>query len=211
VPDTAANAPVSLDDSIDTPSRIEFEAIRLFSTRGYHDSTMREIMTACNLTPGAFYNHFRSKEELLYTLVIDAHDDLESYMIAAEKAAGPDPAARLHDVSHVFSIWHCNNAEWARVANLEYKELDGEMLTEVQNRRRTIRTRFELLIEDGWKQESFRLSARDANIRLLSTCVSEMLVDTAMWFRPDRAWTVEEIADAQAAIVLRMVNATPVP
>jgi len=41
------------------------EAGLLFRTKGYENTTMRDIAEAAGLTPGALYWHFSSKEELL--------------------------------------------------------------------------------------------------------------------------------------------------
>ena len=44
--------------------RIVEEASRLFRERGFQNVTVGEVMKAAGLTHGAFYAHFKSKEEL---------------------------------------------------------------------------------------------------------------------------------------------------
>src|SRR5271167_199774 len=44
--------------------RIVKEASRLFRERGFENVSVGEVMKAAGLTHGAFYAHFRSKEEL---------------------------------------------------------------------------------------------------------------------------------------------------
>lgn len=44
--------------------RIVKEASRLFRERGFENVTVGEVMKAAGLTHGAFYAHFRSKQEL---------------------------------------------------------------------------------------------------------------------------------------------------
>ena len=44
--------------------RIVREASRLFRERGFENVSVAEVMKAAGLTHGAFYAHFRSKEEL---------------------------------------------------------------------------------------------------------------------------------------------------
>jgi len=44
--------------------RIVKEASRLFRKRGFENVSVSEVMKAAGLTHGAFYAHFRSKEEL---------------------------------------------------------------------------------------------------------------------------------------------------
>ena len=49
----------------------------LFYSQGAPATTVREITNACGLSPGAMYNHFSSKDELLYVLVRYRHARLE--------------------------------------------------------------------------------------------------------------------------------------
>lgn len=43
-------------------------AARLFSTHGYHATSMRDISAAVGMLPGSIYYHFASKDELLLTV-----------------------------------------------------------------------------------------------------------------------------------------------
>jgi len=52
----------------DTRDRIERAAIRLFVDKGVSDTTVRDIARAIDVSEGALYRHFASKEELVWTL-----------------------------------------------------------------------------------------------------------------------------------------------
>ncbi|MBC7228798.1 MAG: TetR/AcrR family transcriptional regulator [Actinobacteria bacterium] len=49
-------------------------ALRLFSTRGYHKTTMQEIALEAGFGKGTLYWYWRSKEELYFALVQESHD-----------------------------------------------------------------------------------------------------------------------------------------
>jgi AcrR family transcriptional regulator len=55
-----------------TKRRILETSRRLFSERGYHRTTVRDIAEQVGVTDGALYRHFRSKRELLEALLEDA-------------------------------------------------------------------------------------------------------------------------------------------
>jgi TetR/AcrR family transcriptional repressor of nem operon len=55
-----------------THDRILSEAAQLFAVKGYHDTKLEEILQAAEATTGAFFHHFRSKEELGFA-VLDRH------------------------------------------------------------------------------------------------------------------------------------------
>lgn len=44
-------------------------AVRLFADNGYQDTTLKHIAKAADLTPGAFYYHFDSKEDLAAEII----------------------------------------------------------------------------------------------------------------------------------------------
>jgi TetR/AcrR family transcriptional repressor of nem operon len=55
-----------------TRERIARAAARFFALKGYHDTKLEEILAAAKVTTGAFFHHFRSKEDLAFA-VIDRH------------------------------------------------------------------------------------------------------------------------------------------
>ena len=76
-------------------SRIAEAAIELFYNRGAPATSVRDITAACGLTSGALYNHFSSKEQLLYVLIRDIHLLADQGLEAAIADAGTQPSARL--------------------------------------------------------------------------------------------------------------------
>jgi TetR/AcrR family transcriptional regulator, transcriptional repressor for nem operon len=56
----------------ETREKILGEAARLFALKGYHDTKLDEVLKAAQVTTGAFFHHFGSKEELGFA-VIDGH------------------------------------------------------------------------------------------------------------------------------------------
>lgn len=48
-----------------TSERILEISLKAFHKRGYAKTTMRDLADACGLSPGAFYYHFESKEEII--------------------------------------------------------------------------------------------------------------------------------------------------
>jgi AcrR family transcriptional regulator len=57
------------DKSIDIREQLIHNAIQLFLRKGYKGTTIREITDSANITKGAFYWHFKSKDELLGIIV----------------------------------------------------------------------------------------------------------------------------------------------
>lgn len=49
--------------------RIHHESMKLFSTKGYLNTSISDIMQAAETSKGGFYNHFDSKDDLFYEVL----------------------------------------------------------------------------------------------------------------------------------------------
>lgn len=58
--------------AVETRKRILREAALLFAVRGFHDTKVDELIKAAEVTSGAFFHHFKGKEDLGFA-VIDHH------------------------------------------------------------------------------------------------------------------------------------------
>jgi TetR/AcrR family transcriptional repressor of nem operon len=52
--------------------RIIHESLRQFSTKGYMSTSINDILAAVGTSKGGLYNHFKSKEELLFAALSEA-------------------------------------------------------------------------------------------------------------------------------------------
>lgn len=86
------------------------EAARLFRTKGYESTSVREIAKAAGMLPGSLYCHFATKEELLRAVYIRGVEQISD---AAQSAADrhTDPWDRLEAacVAHLEAILRDDN------------------------------------------------------------------------------------------------------
>ncbi len=59
-----------------TKARIERAALKLFAAQGVDGVSIKEIARACDISDGAMYRHFESKESLAHTLFQAIHANL---------------------------------------------------------------------------------------------------------------------------------------
>jgi AcrR family transcriptional regulator len=69
-------------------------ATRLFAERGYHATSVADIVEGVGVGKGVFYWYFESKEELFLELLARARDDMRLAQVAFI-ADEPDPIRRL--------------------------------------------------------------------------------------------------------------------
>jgi AcrR family transcriptional regulator len=78
----------------DTRSRIIETARELFTAQTYRAASMRDIAERVGITKPSLYHHFRSKSELLASLVGPPIDELEAVIGAASSRAEPEEVRR---------------------------------------------------------------------------------------------------------------------
>ena len=75
----------------DTRTRIQAVALELFIEQGYEATSLREIAERLGVTKAALYYHFKTKEDIVASLVQDRIEALEDLLDWAEsRPPGPD-------------------------------------------------------------------------------------------------------------------------
>lgn len=185
-----------------TAQRIVDAAMELFFERGYPSTTMRDIAEACGITVGALYNHFLSKDQLLYTIIKRVHDDLEHDLVAALGQAGEDPRDRLAALARTHAIVHTRYRKDARVANAGIFSLLEPGRNEIIEARRRMRAMFEEVISDGVERGVFHV----ADLKVVAMAILNSGIQISTWFRPGDRLSAEQVAEIQADLALRMVG-----
>ncbi|MHB1584179.1 MAG: TetR family transcriptional regulator [Acidimicrobiales bacterium] len=183
----------------------------LFYEQGAVATTVRQITAACGLTPGALYNHFTSKEELLYELVRSGHRRLEDEVAAAQAAVAGDPAAELAAVVAVYVRTHIRRRKGARVANRDYPHLTGRRLDDIVAIRRRLRDRVVGILDEGNACGVFRVAGDGDRWSTLVAAASvlDLCVHCGEWLRPDGRLPIEELEGRFVTMCLRLVGYEP--
>ena len=188
-------------------------ADKLFYSQGVPATTVREITSACGLSPGALYNHFNSKDDLLYVLVGHRHLRLEREIIAAQKLAAGNPASEFVAIVGVYVRSHAAGRQGVLVANRECRHLTGPRREEVIAIRRRLRDRMVSVLRRGSKSGLFYISGGSdkRSLTITAAAVLEMCINCSQWFRPRGDMTIEELELRFVDLSLRMVGCTALP
>jgi AcrR family transcriptional regulator len=78
--------PVTATRGEKTRAEIIQTAHQLFLNHGYHGTSMRQIAAQAGIALGGIYNHFSSKEDIFYSVLVECHPfhDMMPAMLAAE-------------------------------------------------------------------------------------------------------------------------------
>jgi TetR/AcrR family transcriptional regulator, cholesterol catabolism regulator len=184
-------------------------AIDLFYAYGVQATTVRQITGACGLTPGALYNHFSSKEHLLYVLIRDIHLGVDSEMASAIASAGPTPEEQLCATVRLLVAHTAGYKKRSRVANREFTLLTGPRRQEVRAIRRSIRDRLTEILVAGAEQGTFDLPGGNdrAAATLASTTISNLCVHISEWTLENYPIDTPGLQDRYASMALRIAGA----
>ena len=178
--------------------RIVAAATELFGRQGYEATTTRQIVEAAQVTKGALYHWFSSKEELLTSIYRELLAEQTS-RLKTIAAAGSPADVRLHlAVTDLFAHMD-DHAEpltvWARSMHL----VAGEHAAAVRAERRRYQHLFQDLIEEGQKTGVFRA---DVAASVITNTFLSSVVQIHRWFRADGPLTRRELGTQMVALFL---------
>ena len=198
---TVPTTPAAVTPASETVQRLFSAAAEAFAAKGFHATTTRDIASRAGLSPAGVYVHFASKEDLLFHLSRDGHE--EALALVTEAVAGADsPAEALAATMSRFSAWHAENYAIARVVQHEFPHLSDAHRAEVLALRKRIDQAVRDVLAAGKQSGDFLLDdIPDTALALLS-----IIVDVARWYTPALHRTSAQIGATNAALGLRLVG-----
>ncbi|MEX2439731.1 MAG: TetR/AcrR family transcriptional regulator [Actinomycetota bacterium] len=186
----------------ETFARIYQESVGLFYEAGYHSATLRRIANRVGIETPALYNHFPSKERLLFTIVSRTMHDLIQGARSAV-AEGGDPPEQLRRFMEYDVRFHGSRRIEAGVTDNEFSHLG----TELRERAIGMRDEFQRMLEDILHRGLEAGSFETADVKVTAYAMLTMGSYVALWYRPGGRLSLDQIARQYAALALRMVRA----
>lgn len=175
-------------------------AARLFATKGYDASSMREIAEEVAVRPSSLYHHFPGKDRILYEICYGFHRDFHLEVVPELRAERPpEDAIRAAVRSHILLA----NRRWAQVVvgMRERRSLPSDQQAAINALRRQYRDALASTIQRGCEEGVFSVP----DPKLAAMAVLDMVNGMAQWFRPrdrrDLERTAERYSDAAVALL----------
>lgn len=184
-----------------SPRRAELvdAATRLFSSRGYHGTSMQDLGAALGLRRGSLYAHIGSKEDLLFDVVNGGAERFLSMAQGAASSGGP-AAVRLRTllVGHVTTA--AQHLDAATVFLNEWRYLSPGPRAQVQAKRDLYEGVVREIIADGVAAGEFAPGVDAAMAGRLVLSAGNWIYT---WYRPDGALSAEAIGAELSDLILR--------
>jgi AcrR family transcriptional regulator len=185
-----------------TARRILEVTLRMFAMHGYHGTSMRDLAKVLEIQPSALYASFPSKGHLLAELVRIGHEYHLSALRTALLDCTSDPVERLRAVVRANAIMHATYPHLAVVINDELHALPADLAAAGLSLRGQSVALLTELVERGIAMKRFAVPEPIVAVG----AIGAMSLRIPYWFRPG-ALSIEDLADAQAELALRIVGA----
>lgn len=181
-----------------TRASIIRSGIKLFSSSGYHGTSVGDIAKAAKITKGAFYHHFQTKEELLI-LIHQQYTDYQIDAVRAVIANNDSPEQQLRELIRCIVEAVRRYRPNVRIFFQERRYLTRKYLAQADEQRDVLEDAFQSVIENGIASGDFR---QDLDARVVCLGIIGMCAWTYQWFSDKGRLSADEVADNFAALLL---------
>lgn len=175
------------------------EAARRFWTKGFDRTSIRDIANACGCTPGNIYNHFGSKEEILYVLIHDEMERLISMIQPLENDYKTSPVEQLRAFveKHVQHTLAPPKGEMLHF-DIEMRHLSPSHQAEIIKLRDSYDRILRKIIRGGVDAGIFA----DVDVKLFNCAIASMIVRARVWYSLEGKLSLSELSEGISRVFL---------
>jgi AcrR family transcriptional regulator len=209
-------AKAALSESELSPRGVELvdAAAKLFYEHGFTETTTRQITSACGLTPGALYNHFSSKEEILWVIVEGAYHEVLRLSLEAQKRGAGDPVAELRELAYATTHMHTSDyAIKAIIARGQRTRLPKQQAEEIEGIHEKIPRIWAKTLRKGIKSGVFKIAKVDGkqpDLVAVGRTFTGYCIYSGFWFAQKSPMTSDQLSEFQAQMIVQMATGKPV-
>ncbi len=178
-------------------------AAGVFAARGYHATTIDDLIEATGLTRGGLYHYMDGKQDLLLAVL----DELMAPLLERAQAIVDGPGSPEQQLRAIARLWigHlADHRDHMVIFNQERRTLEREVgWAHVRAARRRFEQLLGGVLERGIADGSFAI----ADPALARLALLGMGNHTAQWYAPDGRLDPEAIADGYCGLLLDGIRA----
>ncbi len=184
----------------ETAARVRTAALKRFAASGYAAVSMREIAADVGVRPGALYNHFPTKQDILKDLMLTHMAELHAAWDSTDALEGMDPLERFVR----FHIrYHLERADEVFISYMELRNLEPRNFELVETERRRYEAILTTILQKG--ADAGRYAVDDA--RVATRAIIAMLTGIPAWYREGGGLSEKDIE----ALYLKLVRKAVAP
>ncbi len=185
----------------DTAQKVRQNALRLFASDGYAAVSMRMIADAVGVQAAALYNHFPTKQDILYDLLLVHMEDLITAW-EQERLAEEPPEAALHRFTRFHIRYHIQRSDEVFISYMELRNLEPPNFAVIERLRGQYEACLRDILSSGQKAGCFAIT----DPPVTSMAIISMLTGVNTWYRSGGRLDVREIERIYQELVSRCVG-----
>ena len=173
---------------------------RLFAYRGYHSTSMREIARELGMNQSSLYHYFASKQDILFTLMNDAMDDVLAIL---QQISSTDllPEDRLNRVLSFYTQYYAGDQERLILLINEMNSLNEEHRSILVGKQR----RYVQLIKSILEELAAQDKIKQIDPAIATFAFFGMVHYTIKWYHKDGPVSLDQLANAFVEIFTKGV------
>ena len=185
-----------------TAAAVREAGIRLIWEHGFEAMSLRRLAAEVGIQPGSLYNHFETKQALLFDIV---RDHMETLLAACDAAlAGREaPRDRLVAFAGFHLRYHMTRRMLVYIANSELRSLEPDNRATVVSLRKRYEQKLTDILVAGRERGLFRVD----DARVTTFALIWMLTGICEWYQPGGRMSEDALVAVHVAMVLGAVEA----
>ncbi len=180
-------------------------ALKLFARSGYAAVSMRQLAAETGVQPGALYNYWATKQDLLVDLLTRhmsmLHEAADAALPSREETAA-DPVAALNRFVRFHIRFHIDRADEIFISYMELRALEPEHFARIEVSRRAYEERLRAILTAGVEAGLFAIP----DVKVAAMALIAMLTGVNTWYRSGGRLSPRHIEDIYAEMAARSVG-----
>jgi AcrR family transcriptional regulator len=174
----------------------------LFAEKGYGGTKLQDIAEAVSLKRTAFYYYFKSKEELLHSLVDEVTFTLQRRTTEILEQEHVSPSQTLRDIVRNYSSLLMELAVEFRFVSRTEADIPPDLAKAHDRAKKQVLDSFTEIVKRGTNSGEFTTD----DPKMVSLAIIGMCNWSAWWFRDTGKLNRDQVADRFAELALKMVR-----
>jgi AcrR family transcriptional regulator len=184
-----------------TDNEIRRVALDMFSAAGYDGTSVRAIAEGVGIKASSLYNHFSSKEAILWDMTASALAALYGQWRAAEaELSDPTPTERLAAFIRSQVSFHIDRYREAVIINAQLGRLSPDHFDRAVGLRKEYEDVLTRIV-----QSCVAAGGSVPDVRVTVFALLQMTTAIATWYQPDGPMSADAIVDHYIALALKLV------
>jgi AcrR family transcriptional regulator len=181
-------------------------AARLFASKGFEGTSMRDIAVACGISKSLLYHHFSNKDEIYSRVAVGS--TLELYLFVRDRVPDGSPSQKIRAFM-LATAEYFRRYRWAWIASTTAFWNDPDRHR--QKERLTRRDRFENFLRSLIQEAIDAGEIRDVDVPMTGRLILSSLNWMHRWYNPNKSATPEQIADIFFDMIFNGLKAGDLP